>query len=182
MDQGGDPKGKRKMLSKETILRGRGKGRGTRSSQREYVPDEEQLQQQGYTIVYEGDQGTPQHLHEFDDSYLVPAEGEYVLTRPNTSLPVPLVDYSRKQREVAEAREVNTYANPRTNGIDERFWDAFHSNFYLTVLFHSKKSKIIQMHYVDFGEMAKKDEPEFDAAIEACSNFELTDIMSFRHD
>ncbi|KAG2534832.1 hypothetical protein PVAP13_9NG087400 [Panicum virgatum] len=38
------------------------------------------------------------------------------------------------------------------------------------------------MYYVDFEEMQRKEEPKFTAAIKACENFDLTDIMSFRYD
>ena len=60
-------------------------------------------------------------------------------------------------------------------------WNEFHSNFYASVNFNSKKSKVVNMQYIDWEEMKEKNEPEFNKVIKACELFGLTDIMSFRY-
>ena len=82
---------------------------------------------------------------------------------------------------VEEARENNPYEQQKDLGVDYRFWNEFHSNFYASVIFNSKKSKIVKMQYVDWEEMKGKNEPEFNKVIKACELFGLTDIMSFRY-
>ena len=50
---------------------------------------------------------------------------------------------------VEEARENNLFEQPKDLGVDYRFWNEFHSNFYASVIFNSKKSKIVKMQYID---------------------------------
>jgi hypothetical protein len=38
------------------------------------------------------------------------------------------------------------------------------------------------MQYIDFDDLQEKEEPEFNTAIRICDRFELTAIMSFKHD
>ena len=47
--------------------------------------------------------------------------------------------------------------------------------------FNSKKSKVVQMQYIDWEEMKAKNELEFNKVIKACELFGLTNIMSFRY-
>ena len=118
----------------------------------------------------------------FDDSYMEQVVGSFKLTALDDARVHQYDDYHNKQKEVADAREINTYAIPKDLGIDARFWVVFHSNFYSSVIFNSRKGKICTMHYVDFEDMQRKEEPEFNAAIKTCDRFDLTDIMSFRYD
>jgi hypothetical protein len=60
-------------------------------------------------------------------------------------------------------------------GIDYKFWDVFHSNFYP----NQQEGQDRQMQYVDWDVMQEKEEPEFNAVIKACDRFELSDIMAF---
>ena len=66
-------------------------------------------------------------------------------------------------------------------GIDYRFWNEFHSNFYATAILASKKIKIIKMQYIDWDEIQEKEEPEFDKVIKICDRFQLLDIMGFQY-
>ena len=91
------------------------------------------------------------------------------------------LNYTGKLKMVEEARENNPYEKPKDLGIDYMFWNEFHSNFYASVNFNSKKSKVVKMQYVDWEEMKGKNEPEFNKVIKACELFGLTDIMSFRY-
>ena len=78
-------------------------------------------------------------------------------------------------------RKNNPYEQPKDLRIDYRFWNEFHSNFYASVNFNSKKFKVVKMHYVDWEKMKAKNEPEFNKVIKAYELFDLTDIMSFRY-
>ena len=80
---------------------------------------------------------------------------------------------------VEEARKNNPYEHPKDFGVDYRFRNEFYSSFYASVIFNSKKSKIVKMQYVDWEEMKGKNEPKFNKVIKACELFGLTDIMSF---
>jgi hypothetical protein len=179
MDREEIARGKRKIVEKATARRGR--GRGASSSSHREQSAEEVLQQFGYTIAAAGIQGTPDYIMAFDDSYMEAVEGNFTLTAPQNTLNFAYFDYSKSEKAVAEARAVNTYVNPRMFGVDERFWDTFQSNFYASAIFGSKKSKIIQMQYIDFDDMRRKSEPEFNAAITSCDRFDLTDIMQFSY-
>jgi len=61
----------------------------------------------------------------------------------------PVLNYVGKQKIVKEAYENNSFEQPKELGVDYRFWNEFHSNFYASVIFSSKKSKIVKMQYVD---------------------------------
>ena len=62
---------------------------------------------------------------------------------------------------------------------DYRIWNELHSNFYASVNFNSKKSKVVKMQYVDWEEIKTKNKPKFNKVIKTCEHFGLTDIMSF---
>ena len=79
---------------------------------------------------------------EFDWEYMTERSDEHILRSPDNDEAHPYIDYSGKQREVADAREVNFYENPKSLGINYRFWDIFHSNFYASVIFSSKKARL----------------------------------------
>ena len=59
-----------------------------------------------------------------------------------------VVNYSKSLKLVEEARGINPYAMRKDLGIDYRFWNEFHSNFYATTILASKKTKIIKMQYI----------------------------------
>jgi hypothetical protein len=61
------------------------------------------------------------------------------------------------------------------------FWNEFHSNFYASVTFNSRKSKIVKMQYVDWEEIKEKDDPKFNKVIKACEVFGINDIMVFQY-
>ena len=82
---------------------------------------------------------------------------------------------------VEEDCDENLYEQPKDLGVDYRFWNEFHSTFYASMIFNSKKSKIVKMQYVDWEEMKEKNEPEFNRVIKACEKFGLSDLMSFRY-
>jgi fibrillarin-like rRNA methylase len=54
---------------------------------------------------------------------------------------------------VKEARQINPYVVRKDLGIDYRFWNEFHSNFYATVILGARKTKIRKMQYIDWDEM-----------------------------
>ena len=50
-------------------------------------------------------------------------------------------------------------------GVDYRFWNVFHSNFYTSVIFNNNKSKIVKMKYIDWEELTEKNDTDFNQAI-----------------
>jgi len=66
-----------------------------------------------------------------------------------------------KQKMVEEARLKNPYEVAKDLGVDYWFWNVFHSNFYTSVIFKRKKSKIVKMQYIDWEELREKNDLEF---------------------
>jgi hypothetical protein len=94
----------------------------------------------------------------------------------------PVIDYSKSWKGTEEAKEMDPYATRKVMGVDYRFWNVFHSNFYATAILTARKGKICKMQYIDFDDLQEKEEPEFNTAIRICDRFEPTAIMSFKHD
>jgi hypothetical protein len=154
MEQGGDDgRGKRKLMTKQLARRGRGRGVGSsgaaprasvnRAAHEQYVAEEERNQRIGHTILERSD--TPNHLFEFDDSYMRDNDDEFVLKAPQDSIRHPIVDYAKSWKGTGEAREIDPYATNKPLGIDYRFWNVFHSNFYATTILTKPRGKINKM-------------------------------------
>ena len=124
---------------------------------------------------------TPLHLTEFNRSYIREVDGEMLMRVPDDSHQHPVIDYSKSWKLVEEARQINPYAVLKDLDIDYRFWNEFHSNFYATAILGARKTKIRKMQYIDWDEIQKKEEPEFDKVIKVCDRFELPDIMNFQY-
>ena len=71
------------------------------------------------------------------------------MRRPADTRAHPVLNYARKLKMVKEAHENNPYEHPKDLGVDYMFWNEFYSNFYASMIFNSKKSKIVKMEYVD---------------------------------
>jgi hypothetical protein len=82
---------------------------------------------------------------------------------------------------VEEARGINTYTMRKDLGVDYRFWNVFHSNFYATTILGAKKSKIVTMQYIDWDEIQEKEEHDFDRVVRICDRFDLLALMSFQY-
>ena len=145
------------------------------------IQDEENLERAGRTIPPSACLDTPPHLEEFDRSYIREYSEDVVMRHPIDTRAHPVLNYAGKLKMVEEARENNPYEQPKDLEIDYRHWNEFHSNFYASVNFNSKKSKVVKMQYIDWEEMKAKNELEFNKVIKACELFGLTDIMSFRY-
>ena len=104
---------------------------------------------------------TAPHLDEFDPSYLRDYEEDVVEKRANDTHHHPFVDYMGKQKMVEEARLENPYEVAKDLGADYWFWNVFHSNFYTSIIFKRKKSKIVKMQYIDWEELREKNDLEF---------------------
>jgi len=182
-------RGKRKITTKQQVRRGRGRGSSSgvffgddRAARQQYIQQEEMLQQAGFTISPIGCPSTPLHIIEFDDSYMRDSTDEFELKAPNDTVDHPLINYAASWKAVEEAREMDPYAHSKISGVDYRFWNVFHSNFYATAILPARKGKICEMHFIDFDAMQAKEEPDFDAAIKVCDKFELSTLMSFKYD
>ena len=144
------------------------------------IQDEENLERAGRTLPPGACPDTPPHLEEFDRSYIREYSKDVVMRQPVDTHAHPVLNYVGKLKMVEEARENNPYDQQKDLGVDYRFWNEFHSNFYASKIFKSK-IQIVKMQYVDWEEMKGKNEPEFNKVIKACELFGLTDIMSFQY-
>jgi hypothetical protein len=186
-----DRRGKRKMVDqrdKDPPRRGQGmsiaagssaapRGHGDRGRREQYIKNEERLEMTGHTTDAIPD--TPLHLTEFDSSYIRHFDGEMLMRAPNDSHQHPIVNYSKTWKLVEEARQINPYAVRKDLGIDYRFWNEFHSNFYATAILGARKTKLRKMQYINWDKIKDKEELEFDKVIKVCDRFELSDIMGF---
>jgi len=48
---------------------------------------------------------------------------------------------------------MDPYATRKVMGVDYRFWNVFHSNFYATAILTARKGKICKMQYIDFDDL-----------------------------
>jgi hypothetical protein len=91
MEQGGDDgRGKRKLMTKQLSCQGRGRGASSsgaaprasvdRAAHEQYIVEEERNQRIGHTILVRPD--TPNHLSEFDDSYMKDNNDKFILKAP----------------------------------------------------------------------------------------------------
>jgi len=102
---------------------------------------------------------TPPHIDEFDPSYIIDCAEDVVEKRAINTRQHQVIDYMGKQKMVLEAREDNPYMVQKDHGVDYRFWNVFHSNFYTSVIFNSKKSRIVMMQYIYWDELRAKNDP-----------------------
>jgi hypothetical protein len=113
--------------------------------------------------------------------YIKDFEGEIVMRPLDDSHQHSVINYSKSWKLVEEARQINPYAMRKDLGIDYKFWNEFHSNFYAVAILDARKTKIRKMQYINCDEMQDKEEPEFDKMIKVCDRFELSDIMGFKY-
>ena len=139
-------RGKTTGGSSSAVGRGDASDRGRRD---QLIQEEENLERAGHTIPLDACLDTPPHLEEFDRGYIREYSEEVIMRRPVNTCAHPVLNYAGKLKMVEEARENNPYEQPKDLGVDYRFWNEFHSSFYASVIFNSKKSKIVKMQYVD---------------------------------
>jgi hypothetical protein len=153
MEQGYDGRGKRKLMTKQLSCQGRERAAGSsggaprasvnRAAHEQYIAKEERNQRIGHTILERPN--TPNHLSEFDDSYMRDNDDEFILKAPQDSIRHPIVDYAKNWKGTGEAREIDPYATDKLLGIDYRFWNVFHSNFYAIAILTKPRGKISKM-------------------------------------
>ena len=121
-----------------------GRGNASDRGRKDQLIQEEKLERAGRTIPLGACPNTPPHLEKFDRSYIREYSEDVVMRHPVDTRPHPMLNYVVKVKIVEEAQENNPYKQPKDLGIDYRFWNEFHSNFYTSVNFNSKKSKVFQ--------------------------------------
>jgi hypothetical protein len=177
----GEGHGKRKQLaSKHKPKRGRGQASyvpSDRTVDEDFV-EEQRIDSIGRTIPVIVD--SPPHISMFDDSYMRDSNSVFVFIPPHDNDNHKVLNYSLSVKKVAEAREINPYAEERNDDLDYRFGNAFQSNFYATAILSKKKGKISNMQFIDFGDLQGR--KEFNVALTTCDRLDLTEIMGFRHD
>jgi len=125
------------------------------------------LERAGCTIPLGACLDTPPHLEVFDRGYIREYSEEVIMRHHVDTCAHLVLNYAGKLKMVEEACENNPFEQPKDLGVDYRFWNEFHFNFYALVIFNSKKSKIVKMQYVDWEEMKEKNETEFNRVIKA---------------
>ena len=154
-----DQRGKRKMdepCDKQAPCHGRGRTAASSSSattrdvrdkgrRDQLIQEEENLERADHTIPPSACPDTPPHLEEYDGDYITDYTQDMLMRCPDQSRAHLVIDYVGNQKMVEEAHDVNPFEKPKDLGIDYRFWNEFHSNFYALVIFNSKKSKIVKM-------------------------------------
>ena len=138
-----DPPRRGRGRSTTTGNSGAPRGLGDKRRCKQYIENEERLEMTGRTTNAISD--TPQHLSKFNGRYMRDFEGEIIMRPLDDSRQHAVVNYSKSWKLVEEARRINPYAVRKELGIDYRFWNKFHSNFYATAILASKKTKIIKM-------------------------------------
>ena len=87
------------------------------------------MERVGRTIPPSTFSDTPPHLEEFDRSYIREYSKEVIMRHPIDTRAHPMLNYAGKLKMVEEARENNSYEQPKDLRVDYRFWNEFHSNF-----------------------------------------------------
>jgi hypothetical protein len=108
-----------------------------------------QLEMIGWLICPNAFPGISNDLTEFDGSYMMPYLEDVQERRPQDTRQRQRTSYKNQHKNVKEARVIIPYTAPKDMGVDYRFWNEFHSDFYLSVLYNAKNSKILKMKYVD---------------------------------
>jgi len=136
----------------------------------------------GYEIPEAGRQGTPEHIGDVDLSYIRETTDAFILQAPQNIRAIEEVDYTKRYKAVEKERFNNPYTQRKDSEIDYRFWNAFHENFYRSVIFNSRRSKICKMRYIQWDKVKAQKKPEMNMAEQICRRFEMKDIMAFRYD
>ena len=109
------------------------------------IQEEENLERAGHTIPPGACLDTPPYLEKFDRGYIREYSEDVVMRHPVDTRAHPMLNYVGKLKMVEEARENNPYKKWKDLEVDYKFWNEFHFNFYASVIFNSKKSKIVKM-------------------------------------
>ena len=136
----------------------------------------------GYEIPEAGRQGTPEHIGDVDLSYIRETTDAFILQAPQNPRAIEEVDYTKRYKAVEKERFNNPYTQRKDSEIDYRFWNAFHENFYRSVIFNSRRSKICKMRYIQWDKVKAQKKPEMNMAEQIYRRFEMKDIMAFRYD
>ena len=92
-----------------------------RGRREQMIQDEKNLERAGRTIPPGACPDTPPHLEEFDRSYIKEYSEDVVMKRPIDIRVHPVLNYAGKLKMVEEARENNSYEQPKDLEIDYRF-------------------------------------------------------------
>ena len=103
------------------------------------------MERVGHIIPPNACPATPPHLEEYDGDYITDYTEDVLMRRLDDSRAHLVINYAGKQKMVEEAHDENPFEKPKDVGINYRFWNEFYSNLYSSVIFNSKKSKIVKM-------------------------------------
>ena len=100
------------------------------------IQEEENLERASHTIAPGACPDTPPYLEKFDRGYIREYSEDVVMRHPVDTRAHPVLNYAGKLKMVEEACENNPYEQPKNLQIDYRFWNEFHSNFYIPTSMH----------------------------------------------
>lgn len=141
-----------------------------------------QIQMEGCSIRSDACPDTPKRLTVFNDSYIIPFPSDVQERKPQDSKQRARTDYKKQLKAVQKCRSSYPYSVPKNKDVDYRFWNEFHSDYYQSVLFNSKKSKIHHMKYIDWSYLESMGNSDVDDVIAACKRFNLYNLMGFKYD
>lgn len=133
-----------------------------------------QIEMFGKSIMEDACPRTPDNISEYDSSYMVHYSEEVQERRPQNT-------QDSQFRSVREARMRMPYVVPREKSIAYRFWNGFHSDFYLSVLYNAKHDRVLRVKYIDWEHIDSKSDKFLKNVVNACKRLGLYDIMGFQH-
>lgn len=83
---------------------------------------------------------------------------------------------------VKKERSYDPFRYQKMEGIDSRFWNEFHMDFYSSVILHKpNKPPIVPMKYVDWEFYENENNATFRKIIKKCKEFGLYELMGFQY-
>ncbi|CAN6233150.1 unnamed protein product [Urochloa humidicola] len=91
-------------------------------------------------------------------------------------------DYYKQALVVKDAKKKDPFEWDKEEGIEERFWNRFHEDFYISVIRRKPKPPIVNMQYVNWKYFEEKDDAIFKQVVAKCKEYGLYDLMGFKYD
>ena len=84
----------------------------SREEREEHIRAEETQQMVGLTLHPRALVYSPQHIWDFDDSYMRESMDEFIMRLPDNTREIEVVNYLTSWKAVEEQRKINYYAYP----------------------------------------------------------------------
>lgn len=91
-------------------------------------------------------------------------------------------NYYNKFVAVKKEQTYDPFMYKKMIGIDARFWNDFHMDFYSSIILHKpNKPPIVQMRYVDWEFYENENNDTFRKIIKKCKEFGLYELLGFKY-